>query len=78
MRRRLSVSLAMVGRPSVIFLDEPSTGLDPLSKRQLWAAIHVAQRTSAVVLTTHYMDVSRVMNATVLLGCYHSSIVLPA
>ena len=45
-----------VGQPSVIFLDEPSTGLDPMSKRQLWQAIQVARRTSAIVLTTHYMD----------------------
>ena len=46
----------MVGQPPVIFLDEPSTGLDPLSKRQLWQAILAARRTSAIVLTTHYMD----------------------
>ena len=74
MRRRLSVALAMVGRPSVIFLDEPSTGLDPLSKRQLWDAIHVARRTSAIVLTTHYMDVGDVCAARCTSRCmyFHS------
>ena len=36
MRRRLSVSIALMGAPSLAYLDEPSTGLDPASKRQLW------------------------------------------
>lgn len=39
MRRRLSVAISMVGQPPVIFLDEPTTGLDPENKRQLWDII---------------------------------------
>lgn len=39
MRRRLSVAISMVGRPPVVFLDEPTTGLDPENKRQLWDII---------------------------------------
>lgn len=39
MKRRLSIAIAMVGEPDVIFLDEPSTGLDPENRRQLWDII---------------------------------------
>ncbi|GAX76897.1 hypothetical protein CEUSTIGMA_g4343.t1 [Chlamydomonas eustigma] len=56
MRRRLSVAMCMVGRPSIIYLDEPSTGLDPASKRQLWKAIDSARARCAIVMTTHYME----------------------
>jgi len=56
-RQRLAVACALVGDPELLFLDEPTTGLDPQSRRQLWdvvAALRQAGRT--VVLTTHYMD----------------------
>jgi len=44
MRRRLSVAISMVGEPKVIFLDEPTTGLDPENKRQLWDIIIEEQK----------------------------------
>jgi ABC-2 type transport system ATP-binding protein len=56
-KQRLALACAMVGDPELLFLDEPTTGLDPQSRRQLWDLI-VELRASgrSVVLTTHYMD----------------------
>jgi ABC-2 type transport system ATP-binding protein len=56
-RQRLAVACALVGSPELLFLDEPTTGLDPQSRRELWQMIReirAAGRT--VLLTTHYMD----------------------
>jgi ABC-2 type transport system ATP-binding protein len=56
-RQRLAVATALVGNPKILFLDEPTTGLDPQSRRQLWDIIRGFQRDGGtVLLTTHYMD----------------------
>jgi ABC-2 type transport system ATP-binding protein len=56
-RQRLAVACALVGDPDILFLDEPTTGLDPQSRRQLWDVIRGYQaRGRTVVLTTHYME----------------------
>jgi ABC-2 type transport system ATP-binding protein len=56
-RQRLAVACALVGDPELLFLDEPTTGLDPQSRRQLWDVIRsVRARGGTVLLTTHYMD----------------------
>jgi ABC-2 type transport system ATP-binding protein len=56
-RQRLAVACALVGDPELLFLDEPTTGLDPQSRRQLWDVIHTFRSTGrTVLLTTHYMD----------------------
>ena len=56
-RQRLAVATALVGSPKILFLDEPTTGLDPQSRRQLWDIIRDFQRGGGtVLLTTHYMD----------------------
>ena len=56
-QRRLAVALALVGEPELLFLDEPTTGLDPQSRRQLWDVIKdLREHGSTILLTTHYMD----------------------
>ncbi len=56
-RQRLAVATALVGDPELLFLDEPTTGLDPQSRRQLWDVIRsIKDRGRTVVITTHYMD----------------------
>ncbi|MEO8798971.1 MAG: ABC transporter ATP-binding protein [Polyangiaceae bacterium] len=56
-RQRLAVACALVGDPEVLFLDEPTTGLDPQSRRMLWDVVDEFKHAGGtVVLTTHYMD----------------------
>jgi ABC-2 type transport system ATP-binding protein len=56
-KQRLAVACALVGDPELLFLDEPTTGLDPQSRRQLWELVeHFRAAGRTVVLTTHYMD----------------------
>jgi len=56
-KQRLAVALAVVGDPRLLFLDEPTTGLDPQSRRQLWDLIaRFRSEGRTIVLTTHYMD----------------------
>ncbi len=56
-RQRLAVACALVGSPRILFLDEPTTGLDPQSRRQLWDLVRqFKQHGGTILLTTHYMD----------------------
>ena len=56
-KQRLAVACALVGAPELLFLDEPTTGLDPQSRRQLWGLIDTFKSEGrTVLLTTHYMD----------------------
>ena len=56
-KQRLAVACALVGEPELLFLDEPTTGLDPQSRRQVWDIVNgFKQQGRTVVLTTHYMD----------------------
>jgi ABC-2 type transport system ATP-binding protein len=56
-KQRFSIASALVNEPRVLFLDEPSTGLDPQARRHLWALIRsIRDRGHTVVLTTHYME----------------------
>jgi ATP-binding cassette subfamily A (ABC1) protein 3 len=58
-KRKLSVAIAMIGNPRIIFLDEPSTGMDPVSRRFMWdviAGISTRGKSSTIVLTTHSME----------------------
>jgi ABC-2 type transport system ATP-binding protein len=56
-RRRLDVALGIVGRPELLFLDEPTTGFDPEARRQFWGLIDgLAEQGTTILLTTHYLD----------------------
>ena len=55
-QRKLSVALALVSRPAVLFLDEPTLGLDVLARRELWRTIEALKGKMTIVLTTHYME----------------------
>jgi len=56
MKRRLSIAISLVGNPSIVLLDEPTTGLDPTSKRHLWDVILEAKKNRCIILTTHSME----------------------
>jgi ABC-2 type transport system ATP-binding protein len=61
-RQRLSIALAMVNDPQVLFLDEPTTGLDPQARRNLWDLIRELRDSGkTIVLTTHYMEEAEVL-----------------
>jgi ABC-2 type transport system ATP-binding protein len=56
-QQRLAIALALVHEPEIVFLDEPTTGLDPQARRNLWDVVrNVAQEGRTVVLTTHYLE----------------------
>lgn len=56
-QRRLDVALGLVGRPDLLFLDEPTTGFDPSARREAWDVVRRLRETgTTVVLTTHYLD----------------------
>jgi len=56
-RRRLDLGIAIIGQPEILFLDEPTTGLDPEARRRLWSLIEKLTATgTTVLLTTHYLD----------------------
>ena len=56
-KQRLALACGLVGEPELLFLDEPTTGLDPQSRRQIWELIETLRATGCtIVLTTHYMD----------------------
>jgi ABC-2 type transport system ATP-binding protein len=74
-RQRLNLGLALIGDPELIFLDEPTTGLDPIARRDLWGVIRtLKQNGRTVILVTHYMEevenlcdrVAVVANGTIL------------
>jgi ABC-2 type transport system ATP-binding protein len=57
LRRRLDIAMSLVGSPPVLFLDEPTTGLDPQSRLEVWRTIReLAGRGTTVLLTTQYLD----------------------
>ena len=61
-KQRLSVACALAGAPDILFLDEPTTGLDPQSRRQLWGILNRFRADGGtILLTTHYMDEAEVL-----------------
>lgn len=55
-KRRLSIAMALISQPQVLFLDEPTLGLDVLARRELWSAISALKGKTTIILTTHYME----------------------
>lgn len=55
-QRRLSIAMAIISEPQVLFLDEPTLGLDIEARRDLWDVIREVQKTTTIVLTTHYLE----------------------
>jgi len=56
-RQRFSVATTLINKPRIIFLDEPTTGLDPQARRSLWELIrNIREKGTTVIMTTHYMD----------------------
>ncbi|KAJ3122218.1 hypothetical protein HK098_003018 [Nowakowskiella sp. JEL0407] len=64
-RRRLCIAIALVGNPSVVFLDEPTTGLDPEVRRLIWNIVNEAKKDKTIVLTTHSMEEAEVLCSTI-------------
>ena len=56
MQRRLSIAMALITNPQILFLDEPTLGLDVLARRELWTSIKALKGKVTIILTTHYMD----------------------
>ncbi len=76
MRRRLDLAAGLVGSPDVLFLDEPTTGLDPLSRAGLWDGVErLAARGTTVVLTTQYLEeADRLADHVIVLGLGHVTV----
>ncbi len=55
-QRKLSIALALVTKPKILFLDEPTLGLDVLARRELWHTINELKQKMTIILTTHYME----------------------
>lgn len=55
-QRKLSIALALVTRPKILFLDEPTLGLDVIARRELWNTIRELKSNMTIILTTHYME----------------------
>lgn len=56
MQRRLSIAMALISEPKILFLDEPTLGLDVIARRELWSAIKSLKGKTTMILTTHYME----------------------
>lgn len=55
-KRKLSLAIALIANPPILFLDEPTTGMDPVSRRFMWNLISEISKDRAVVLTSHFME----------------------
>jgi ABC-type multidrug transport system ATPase subunit len=61
MRRRLSIAISLVAEPKIVFLDEPTTGLDPETRREVWNILTACKQRHSIVLTTHSMEEADVL-----------------
>ncbi|WP_050613913.1 ABC transporter ATP-binding protein [Bacillus testis] len=61
-QRKLSIAMALISEPGILFLDEPTLGLDILGRRELWALIKKVKEKTTIVLTTHYLEEAEVLS----------------
>ncbi|KAH3769106.1 hypothetical protein DPMN_170353 [Dreissena polymorpha] len=61
-KRKLSVAIAIIGDPKIIFLDEPTAGMDPFSRRSLWEVLKNKKKGRIILLTTHFMDEADILS----------------
>ncbi len=61
-QRRLSIAMALINEPQILFLDEPTLGLDVLARRELWKIIEGLKNKTTIVLTTHYMEEAQMLS----------------
>jgi ATP-binding cassette subfamily A (ABC1) protein 3 len=67
-KRKLSVAIAMLGNPPIVFLDEPSTGMDPEARRFMWNVINrisTLRKRSSIILTTHSMEEAEALSTRI-------------
>lgn len=62
MKRKVSIALALLGSPEVVYLDEPTAGMDPYNRRMIWNMIENAKRNRCIILTTHFLDEADVLS----------------
>jgi len=62
MKRRLSMAIAFVGNPDIVFLDEPTTGMDPKNRRYIWELIQKMKKGRSIILTTHAMEEADILS----------------
>jgi ABC-type multidrug transport system ATPase subunit len=62
MKRRLSVVISSIGDPKIMFLDEPTTGMDPVNRRHVWSFIEKLKKDRVIILTTHSMEEADVVS----------------
>lgn len=61
-QRRLSIAMALISEPKILFLDEPTLGLDVLARRELWAVIESLRGKITIILTTHYLEEAQALS----------------
>lgn len=61
-QRRLSIAMALISKPEILFLDEPTLGLDVLARRELWSTIKKLKGKITIILTTHYMEEAKALS----------------
>lgn len=69
MKRRLTVAISAIGDPKIIFMDEPTTGMDPVSRRDVWALIQKLKRNKVIILTTHAMEEADILSDRIAVIC---------
>ena len=64
-QRRLSIAMALISEPEVLFLDEPTLGLDVLARRELWGVIDSLKGKTTIMLTTHYLEEAEALSSRI-------------